>query len=464
MTTTMMTMTMTMKMKMTLNDDDDNDNDDDDNNDDEDDDANQNEAVFLTVVVNLRMYQVSSSDTVITRQYTYSGQYGPYVVNVRAFNLANNDTRTASVNVLEWHCYQTNVTVDPLFADQNEPYVVLEEAGFTVAATFDVDCMKMQLFEAKWEILDGDSQEVLSTLANATQLVSAPNALDPGSYTIRITATMSSSYFDLSDKTVISYAYVQVERCLTPNITVSALFASATQPYRVLVESGFTITMAYVLDCAKLEQLTIRWDITDNAQDSIVSTLANATQLTSSPNALAAGTYGVDITMTMSSSYFDLSAKTVIAKAYVTVDYCHPPNVTLSPSASDSDDPFSVMDNAEFTLAARLSMDCPPMDHFTVQWDVLDSTQQTVLRTEPNATELVTLAYGLAVGTYVVRVTTTLTCSFLDLSQKTVISFVHVEILKSSLTAGITGNRYINAPFNSTVLFSFPFFSCSFCF
>jgi len=412
------------------------------------------------------MYQVSSSDTVITRQYTYNGrdEYGPHVVKVRAFNLANNETRTASIDVLEWPCRETIVTVATGFADQNVPYVVLEEAGFTVAATFDVDCMKMQLFEAKWEILVGDSQEVLRTLTNATQLVSAPNALDPGSYTIRITATMSSSYFDLSDKTVISYAYVQVERCVTSDITVNELFASATQPYRVLVESGFTITIAYVLDCALLEQLTIRWDIIDNAQDSIVSTRANATQLTSSPNALAAGSYNVHITLSMSSSYFDLSEKTVTARAYVTVYYCHPPNVTLSPSASDSNNPFAVMDNAEFTLTASLSIDCPPMDHFTVQWDVLDSTQQTVLRTEPNATELVTLSYGLAVGIYVVRVNTTLTCSFLDLSHKTVISFVHVEVLKSSLTAGITGDRYINAPFNSTVLFSFPFFSCSSCF
>ena len=395
----------------------------------------------------------------ITRQYTYSGPYGPYVISVRAFNLANNDTRTATVNVLEWHCYQTNITVDPLFVDQNAPRVVLEEAGFTAAATFDVDCMKMTVFEAKWEILDADDQ-LLSTVANATQLVSAPNALDPGSYTIRITATMSSWYFDLSDKTAISNAYVQVERCLTPAITVSALFADSTQPYRVLAESGFEITMTYTLDCDKLEQLTIRWDVVD-AQNSIVSTLANATQLTSSPNALAAGSYVVTITMTMVSSYFDLSHKTGTASGYVDVYYCNPPNVTLSPSASDANDPFAVLDNTEFTLTARLSIDCPPMDHSTVQWDVLDSTEQTVLRTEPNATELVTLAYGLEVGIYIVRVTTTLTCSFLDLSQKTVVSFVHVEILKSSLTAGISGARYIDAPFNSTVLFSFPFSSCS---
>jgi len=61
---------------------------------------------LLVVVVVVVVDQMSSTDTLITHTYTYDGRdaYGTYTINVRGFNVANNDTRTAQVEVLEWPC------------------------------------------------------------------------------------------------------------------------------------------------------------------------------------------------------------------------------------------------------------------------------------------------------------------------------------------------------------------------
>jgi len=159
---------------------------------------------------------MSSTDTFISHQHTYDGNYGVHTVNVRAFNLANNDTVSANIDVLEWPCQSPNVTVDAAFLDPDCPFSVENKNGFMVNATFSVDCMKNERFTAQWEIVDSN-QVVLRTLANATQLISERYAVPAGRYEVRITASLWSSYFDLSDKTVV------VSACV--NVTMSDLVA-----------------------------------------------------------------------------------------------------------------------------------------------------------------------------------------------------------------------------------------------
>lgn len=153
--------------------------------------------------------QISSSATVITHQYTYSGNYGLHTVNVRGFNLANNDTLSAIVDVLEWPCQLPNVSVSLDCLGTNQSSTTENKDGFIVTATFVVDCMKNERFTARWDLLDFD-QNIVRTLTNATQLISDPYALPAGSYIVSITATLWSSYFDLSDKTVIVNTAVNV--------------------------------------------------------------------------------------------------------------------------------------------------------------------------------------------------------------------------------------------------------------
>ena len=138
--------------------------------------------------------QISSSDAVIRRQYTYDGIYGVHTVTVRAFNLANNDTVSADVDVLEWPCQPPNVTLDAVdpnlpFLDPNLPLTVQVADGFTVCATVYVNCMKNERFTARWELEDSD-QNVVRTLVNASQLVSPPYVLPGGIYTVKITASV----------------------------------------------------------------------------------------------------------------------------------------------------------------------------------------------------------------------------------------------------------------------------------
>jgi len=157
-----------------------------------------------------------TSTTVITRQYTYSGNYGMHVVSVRGFNLANNHTLTANVDVIEWPCEEPNVTVNVAVIDDSIPTTAQNKDGFAVNGQFIVDCMKNERFTAEWDLLDS-TQTVLRTLSNATQLISEPYALDAGTYTVRVTASLWSSLFDLNDKTVV------VNVCI--NVTTSPLMA-----------------------------------------------------------------------------------------------------------------------------------------------------------------------------------------------------------------------------------------------
>jgi len=395
---------------------------------------------------------VSSTETVIQHEHRYSDNYGIHVINVRGFNLANNDTASANVDVLEWNCETSNISIDPLFTNQNTPFTSFTEDGFNITANITVDCMKMEQYNARWEIVDASDQTLVATLANGSQFVSAPNALLPGAYVIEINVTMWSNVFDLSDKTAISYAYVNIERCQSSNVSVDLLFANEDHPYTALLENSFTVTIDYSFDCASMEQYNIRWDILNSTQHNL-STVPNATELVILPNDLPAGSYVIRISITMWSSVFDLSDKSTIAYAYVNIENCQPPNVTLNPLASESK-PFTAMDNDGFTVTAYFSVYCPPMEQLNAQWDILDYSQQSVLRTLPNATQLISLPYDLPVGFYVIRLNTTISSSCCDLSQKSVIACTYVNVNKSFLVAGIDGSSYINATFNSSVYLS----------
>jgi len=159
---------------------------------------------------------VSSSDTIISHQHTYDGSYGVHTVNVRAFNLANNDTLSTNIDVLEWPCQAPNVTVDAAFIDPDCRFSVENKESFMVNATFFVACMKSEQFTARWELVDSN-QVVLRTLANATQLISEPYTVPPGRHEVRIAASLWSNYFNLTDKTVV------VSACI--NVTMSDLVA-----------------------------------------------------------------------------------------------------------------------------------------------------------------------------------------------------------------------------------------------
>ena len=130
-------------------------------------------------------------------------------MNVRGFNLANNHSVSANVDVLECPCQPPNVTVDAAVLDPDFPLTVENKDGFIVDATFAVDCMKSERFTARWDLVDS-SQVIVRTLTNATQLISEPYAVLAGLYKVTITASLSSSYFDLSDMTTVVAVCVDV--------------------------------------------------------------------------------------------------------------------------------------------------------------------------------------------------------------------------------------------------------------
>jgi len=167
---------------------------------------------------------------------------------------------------------------------------------------YSFDCARLEQFNARWDILDSTQQQTLSTLANATELTSLPDALSAGSYVIRINMTMYSSFYDLSDKAVVAYAYAD----------------------------GL-------------------WDLTFST--SYLELLVN---------------YDIQI-VPVTNYYCCYYYRVVDAYGYVDIAYCQPASVMLNPSAA-SDQPFSSPEAQGFTVTADISLDCPPMQQLSALW------------------------------------------------------------------------------------------------
>jgi len=104
-----------------------------------------------------------------------------------------------------------------------------------------------------------------------------------------------------------------------------------------------------------------------------------------------------------------------------------------------------------FWIPTRLYSElCRTLEPRGTRWDLLDS-DQTVLRTLSNDTQLFSLPYALDAGTYTVRVTASLWSSLFDLSDKTVVVNACINVTTSRLITGINGSAFINATFNDTV-------------
>ena len=76
----------------------------------------------------------------------------------------------------------------------------------------------------------------MQTVQNATQLVSAPYAVPVGIYEVRITASYWSSYFQLSDKTVIVNT--------TVNVTWSELVAGIDGSQSINASANETVCLS----------------------------------------------------------------------------------------------------------------------------------------------------------------------------------------------------------------------------
>jgi len=107
--------------------------------------------------------------------------------------------------------------------------------------------------------------------------------------------------------------------CQSPNISVHlSQYAEPGLTSTVENKHGFTVNATIEVDCMKSNQFTTRWEIIDSYQTT-VRTLTGSTQLISEPYALSEGMYVVSVTVTMWSSYFNLSDKMAVASMRVNV-------------------------------------------------------------------------------------------------------------------------------------------------
>ena len=207
--------------------------------------------------------QISSSSEVINHEYTYSGGYGVHTINVRGFNLANNDTISTDVEVLEWPCQPPTVTFD---VDPEVTLVAENKDGFTVIASIAVDCMKSDDYTAQWDLVDSN-QILQRRLTNATQLIMEPYSLPAGIYFLNVTVSLQSGYFNLSNHTV------SVSFCV--NITSSELVTGIDGSGFVSVRFNETVKLsafnrthdASALSKADKSEMHAKWHCKRSGED-----------------------------------------------------------------------------------------------------------------------------------------------------------------------------------------------------
>ena len=128
---------------------------------------------------------------------------------------------------------------------------------------------------------------------------------------------------------------------------------------------------------------------------------------------------------------------------------CQPPNITIY-APSDT----SVENKNRFTVGATFDVDCAKNERFTSLWELMDS-DQTVLMTLTNATQLTTERYTLPAGSYIITITASLWSSQYNLSDMTVVATICFDVTLSALVPGIEfvqGNS--NPAFNDTIIMS----------
>ena len=98
---------------------------------------------------------------------------------------------------------------------QPNPLLVDAADGFTVSATFGVNCSKNERFTTLWELehvrgylparweLEDSSRMVVRQVSDVSELTEAPYSLRLGEYTVRITASYWSRYWDLDNFTTV---------------------------------------------------------------------------------------------------------------------------------------------------------------------------------------------------------------------------------------------------------------------
>jgi len=127
---------------------------------------------------------------------------------------------------------------------------------------------------------------------------------------------------------------------------------------------------------------------------------------------------------------------------------CYPPVVAVNQSS-----PLVVENKDGFLVSATFVEDCMKNERFASVWELVDSNN-AVLRTLTDATEMTSDPYELAMGIYEVRITASYWSHYFDLTDMTVVVNTTVNVSWSELVAGIEGSHSINASADETIQLS----------
>lgn len=114
------------------------------------------------------------------------------------------------------------------------------------------------------------------------------------------------------------------------------------------------------------------------------------------------------------------------------------PSLTTNTTLTNDAQPFLAVPEHTFSMAATLFVDCTVLDALTTAWQVLNRVDQQTVITRANATQLVVAPFDLPVGSYEIRVDTTMQSADFDLTDKAVSVSGYVDIVHCSLNVSLS--------------------------
>ena len=157
----------------------------------------------------LQFIEIPFGQMTIEHNYTYS-EFGNYDVTVLAFNHVSNDTIEDIAVVMDWLCFQPNITVHNGTEDPDSPFKHMKCLDLRLTLNTDIHCWKTHSVRTLWELYAAtDLNSVIMNKRDSTYFDYTTRMLPYGIYIFDISAHMDN----ITNTTRVERSYIEITKC-----------------------------------------------------------------------------------------------------------------------------------------------------------------------------------------------------------------------------------------------------------
>lgn len=381
--------------------------------------------------------QFASPVSAINHTYFYS-QPGTYTIKVIASNSISNDTLSTSVTALEWTCFTPLVVIPAIFTSQSTPYTTSVMTGFTINSNITIDCMKSEYTARQWKLyVANDLQNSLQNNPDSEVFNCPPESLMAGKYVLQLTVSFHSQAFNLSNFTVIRYAYVT----LTDDVVLDSLKVDASlEPFYWNMSVTFYLKVALLGNRSCFE-----WDMGDGSSLVVYQGAAcSGAILGENPTILS----NVDSLATINRTYvytdtgtftatvrgFNYASNDTLSLVITILEWtCEEPTVTIDEIYLKEAAPVKLSVFDQMTIIPNVSFTCMKMESAVYLWEVFTYQDYSAgqlsspLLVMPDVQQLA-FPLNLLAGRYAIGYNVSMVSHYFDLMNYTAIKYVFVNL------------------------------------